>query len=77
MPEIPITRKDLTDWNEYYTIEFNGTKGWEIVWFKDKTFGLHEACFVFLNRAVNNDGQYRLTIPAQCDRLKTSNKKDE
>lgn len=62
--EIPVTRKDLTDWNEYYTIEFFTPKGWEIVWFKDKSFGLHQAVFEFQKRAVNNDGQYRLTIPA-------------
>lgn len=62
--DIPISRKDLTDWDVYYTIEFKGSKGWEVVWFRDKSFGLLAASQEFVKRALNNDGQYRLTIPA-------------
>lgn len=64
MPDITLTRTDLTDWDEYYTIEFNGTKGWEIVRSYPKTEGLHKVIFEFQKMVVNNDGQYRLTIPA-------------
>lgn len=62
--KIPVTRSDITDWNEYYTCEFNGTKGWEIIWFEPKTTGLHKVLDRFRSSVVNNDGQYRLTIPA-------------
>ncbi len=63
MPDITLTRKDLTDWDEHYTIEFNGTKGWEIVWFQPREYGLHKASWQFQTMAVNRDGQYRLTTP--------------
>lgn len=66
MPSIQVTRKDLTDWNEYYTIEWYDDRKefWEIVWFESKAFGLRKSIQEFEKRAVNNDGQYRLTIPA-------------
>jgi hypothetical protein len=65
MPDITVTRQDeITDWDEYYTCEFKGSKGWEIVWFTPKTEGLHKVLDRFRSSAVNSDGQFRLTIPA-------------
>lgn len=59
-----ITRDNLTDWNELYTIEFNGSKGWEVVKSFPKTEGIHKVSFEFMKMVVNQDGQYRLTIPS-------------
>lgn len=58
-----MTKIERENWNDLYTIEFYGTKGWEVIKSFDKTKGLHEVTFVFLNHCVNNDGQYRLTTP--------------
>ena len=50
-------------WDQLYTIEFNGSKGWEVVKTFPKTDGVHKVTSEFLKMVVNTDGQYRLTIP--------------
>lgn len=51
------------DWDNYYTIEFKGSKGWEVIRTFDKSFGALKVTQEFLKLLVNNDGQYRLTTP--------------
>lgn len=51
------------DWDNYYTIEYKGSKGWEVVKYYDKTTGINEVIRRFQEMVVNNDGQYRLTTP--------------
>lgn len=51
------------DWDNYYTIEFKGSKGWEVIWSSSKQEGFSKAYEEFRRRVINNDGQYRFTTP--------------
>lgn len=54
------------DWNTVYTIEWYDPvrNFWEVVWYKGKEYGLRASIQEFEKRCINNDGQYRLTVPA-------------
>ena len=54
----------MEDWDSLYTIEFKGTKGWEVIKSYPKTVSLNTVIQDFHRRLINNDGQYRLTTPA-------------
>lgn len=51
--------------DDYYTIEFYGTKGWEVLQTHTHTIGILKATQLFANIVVNDrdDLQWRLTTP--------------
>ena len=58
-----ISERLDVDYDLYYTIEYKGSKGWEVIKTYDKTVGAFKVTQAFLKLLVNNDGQYRLTTP--------------
>jgi len=55
---------EYPDWDELYTIETKTPKGWEITHMYDpKNISLRKVMQVFERLAVNQNEQFRLTVP--------------
>lgn len=53
------------NYDDYYTIEFKGPKGWEVYNTYDRSVGISKVTELFVSTVVNDRGdmQWRLTTP--------------